>query len=112
MSWFAKGAVVGAVGSPFLAAATALVFRFPVPFADYASGPAGLAPAFAAGIWYGLIGGFVVEALLGGLGGVLGARLSSPFNRHMRAFCYAGALMGAELGVATLAVLESIIGTW
>ena len=87
MRWFAQGALVGTVGSPFLAAITALVFRFPVPFYKYVSGPAEVVLAFEGAIFYGLLGGFVVEAALGGLGGVLGARRGSSVKKPMHTFC-------------------------
>jgi hypothetical protein len=112
MRWFAEGAAIGMVGSPFLAAVTALVFRFPVPFYKYVSGPPGVVLAFEGAIFYGLLGGFLVEAVLGGLGGALGARRGWPVKKRMHRLCAIGALASAELGVMVLAVLDWVIGPW
>jgi hypothetical protein len=112
MQWFAKGAVAGMLGSPVLAAFTALVFRFPVPFYAYVSGPKGIVPAFLGSLFYGTLGGFVVEAVLGGLGGIAGARRGWPVEKRMNKLCLIWSLAGAEVGVLTLAVLDWIIGPW
>lgn len=112
MRWVAQGAAIGAIGSPLLAALTALVFRFPVPFYKYVSGLAGVVPAFEGAIFYGCLGGFVVEAALGAVGGLLGARRGWPVKKRMNMLCVIGALAGAELGVMTLAVLDWVIGPW
>src|SRR5262245_10419077 len=42
--WFGKGAIVGVAATIPLALLCALVFRFPVPFAGYLSGPRAIVP--------------------------------------------------------------------
>jgi hypothetical protein len=113
VSWFAAGALVGVVGSLPLAALSALVFRFPVPFAGYMSGPGAVVPALMGTLFYGIaLGGFVVQALLGGLGGLAGARRGWPDHKRMRRLCVTFSLVGSGIGIATLAVLDWIIGPW
>jgi hypothetical protein len=110
--WFAKGAATGVLGSPLLAGVAALVFRFPVPFHAYVSGPKGVWPAMMGSVFYGILGGFVVQVLLGGLFGVTGARQGWPVPRRMNRLCVLYALGGAEIGVLTLSVLDWMIGPW
>src|SRR5688572_11875349 len=64
------GAVAGVLGSFPLAAVVACVFRFPIPFAGYASGPGAMLPALFAALLYGVIGGAVVQAIAGASGGI------------------------------------------
>ena len=112
-AWFAKGAVVGVVGSPILAGLSALVFRFPVPFAGYMSGLEAVVPAVIGSLFYGLaLGGFAVQAVLGGIGGLTGAREAWPNRARMQRQCVTYALLGASIGVLSLALLDKIIGPW
>ena len=79
LRWFTKGAVYGVVGTLPLVAVTALVFRFPVPFVGYMSGPGAIMPTLLGALFYGVFfGGFAVQALLGGAGGLVGARRGRP----------------------------------
>ncbi len=112
-AWFAKGALVGVAGSPFLAGFSALVFRFPVPFAGYMSGVEAVVPAAIGSLFYGLVlGGFAVQAVLGGFGGITGARKAWPDRARMQRQCVAYALVGASIGVLSLALLDKVIGPW
>jgi hypothetical protein len=111
--WFAAGALIGVVGTLPLAALSALVFRFPVPFAGYMSGPEAVRPAVAAALFYGVtLGGFAVQALLGGLGGLAGARRGRPDKKRMWKLSVTGSLLGSAVGVITLAILDWIVGPW
>ena len=113
MRWFATGALIGVVGSLPLAALSALLFRFPVPFAGYMSGSRAVVPALMGTLFYGLaLGGFAVQALLGGLGGLAGARRGWPDHNRRRRLCVTHSLVGSGIGVMTLAVLDWIIGPW
>ena len=49
----------------------ALVYRFPVPFSGYVSGPAGVWDAMLATIVYALAGGFVLVPVVAGIIGAL-----------------------------------------
>jgi hypothetical protein len=112
-TWFAKGAAIGVISTVPLVALTALAFRFPVPFVGYMSGPRAIVPAVTGALFYGVaLGGFAIQALLGGAGGVAGARRGWPNPKRMQKLCAAYSLVAAESGVALLAVLDWIIGPW
>jgi hypothetical protein len=111
--WFGKGAVVGVVATLPLTVLCALVFRFPVPFAGYLSGPTAIVPALMSLVFYGvLFGGFVVQAVLGGVGGVLAEYVGAPNKGRVARLCIVFSSIGASVGVVTLAVLDKIIGPW
>jgi len=111
--WFAKGAIVGVVATLPLVALCALVFRFPVPFAGYLTGPSAIVPAMMGLLFYGVFfGGFVVQALLGGVGGLLAENIGAPNNGKIAKFCLVFSSIGASVGVVALAVLDKIIGPW
>lgn len=113
VAWFARGAVLGVAGSLPFVALSALVFRFPVPFVGYMSGPSAVVPALAGALFYGLVfWGFAVQAVLGGVGGMAGARHGAPDAKRMRKFCILFSLLGSAVGILTLAVLDKIIGPW
>ena len=107
--YFLAGAAI-AVGASFaLAALVALVFRFPIPFGSYMSGPSAVVPALFAAAFYGVIGGFPVQAVLGGIAGVTASRGGSP-NRRRAVLIYS--VLAALPGVLLLSVLDWIIGPW
>ena len=89
-----------------LAALTALLFRFPIPFGGYASGIDAVVPALLAIAFYGPLGGFIVQAILGGIAALLAAR--STAGRTPFVFATAAALPGVLL----LSILDWIIGPW
>ena len=93
-----------------LAALIALVFRFPIPFNAYLSGPTAMLPASMAVVFYGVMGGFPVQAAMGGVGAVVGSRFSAG-DRQRRA-AIIGAVVAAIPGLVVLAVLDYIIGPW
>jgi hypothetical protein len=98
---------------PPLVALCALLFRFPVPFAGYLTGPSAIVPALMSLLFYGVFfGGFVVQALLGGVGGLLAEYIGAPNRRTIARLCIVFSSIGASVGVVTLAVLDKIIGPW
>jgi hypothetical protein len=105
---FVAGALVAIVASFPLAALTALVFRFPIPFGDYLSGPDAVVPALYAAAFYGILGGFIVQGVLGGL-----AALIVPRSER-RGWVRFGAapVVAAWAGVLLLSILDWIIGDW
>jgi hypothetical protein len=107
-----QSAGVAIAGSFPLAALIALVFRFPVPFVGYQSGPRAMLPALIGVFFYGILGGVGVQAVLGGVGGVaaylLGRRRSMKTNRLTIAL----GLIAALPGLLLLAILDWIIGPW
>lgn len=87
--------------------------RFPVPFAGYLSGPSAILPALIAILFYHvLMGGFIVQALLGGLGGLFAEYLASPNTKLVKRFCVVLSTIGASFGVLMLAILDKLIGPW
>jgi len=95
-----------------LAALSALLFRFPIPFASYESGWSAMPHALAAVRFYGTLGGFVLLALLGGLGGAVAHRLGKADMRRVWRWTVSLAAAVAFCAVMLLATLDYIIGPW
>ena len=112
MKFILAGAAI-AVGATFpIAALVALVFRFPIPFGSYMSGIGAVIPALFAAAFYGIIGGFMVQALLGGLGGGLAAAATVVDRRRAWRRCVTFATLAAFPGVLLLSILDWLIGPW
>lgn len=105
-------------GAPAVAAITALVYRFPIPFAGYRSGPTAMLPAAVAICVYPLFfcgAPFVVAGILGGAVGALAHRLERVDHRSERSLFRAAVLAIALVDVpiaVLLAVLDKFIGPW
>jgi len=111
--WFGKGAVVGIIATIPLSLLCALVFRFPVPFVGYMSGPSAIYPTLIAIFFYGVpFGGFIVQGLLGGLGGLIAEHFAAHDKHSSKKLCIIFSTIGAFIGVLTLALLDKIIGPW
>ncbi|MFA7405289.1 MAG: hypothetical protein WC007_14945 [Pelobacteraceae bacterium] len=111
--WFKKGAFIGLIATIPLVLLCALLFRFPVPFAGYMSGLGAIYPALIAIFFYGvLFGGFIIQALLGGIGGLLAEHYSAHDKHNIKILCIIFSTIGAFLGVLALAILDKIIGPW
>ena len=95
-----------------LAALCALVYRFPVPFAGYESGPAAVPRALLAVLFYGAVGGIPALLAAGALGGWLAHRIARPDGRRVRRLAIAAGGAAALVGVIALAVLDLVIGPW
>lgn len=109
------GALVAVIGAYPVAALVAFFYRFPIPFAGYASGFEAVAPTFVAVTKYGAIGGFIVVAALGALAGVLGSYIASAVGVGREGSLYLLACLAvlADLPpVVLLSVLDKIIGHW
>jgi hypothetical protein len=90
---FRKGAIVGIVATIPLVELSALVFRFPVPFSGYLSGPGAIFPALISIFIYGVaLGGFIIQALLGGIGGFVADSLRHRTNTTSRSFALSSQL--------------------
>ena len=112
MKFFLAGAAMAVAVTFPLAALVALVFRFPIPFGSYMSGIAAVVPALFAVAFYGIIGGFMVQALLGGLTGGLAASAAIADRRRAWRLCATSATLAALPGVLILSILDWLIGPW
>jgi len=112
-----KSALAGATWSVIstfpIAAVTALLYRFPVPFVGYLSGIKAVVPALFAVLFYGVpLGGLVLLGVLGALGGFISAMTFRADRRRCQFVTRAWALIVSAMGILTLAVLDKIIGPW
>ena len=110
--WFVTGAAVAVTASFPLAAVSAFLFRFPIPFGGYASGPDAVIPALVATLFYGMLGGFAVQAVLGGIAGVIAGHQAGVAVGHAWKRCIGFSIVGALPGVMVLSVLDWLIGPW
>ena len=110
--WFVAGAVIAVIASFPLAVLTVLVFRFPIPFGGYASGAWAIFPVLIGTFIYGILGGFVLQAILGGLAGVLAGVRAGLNVRPAWRRCLGLSTAAALPGVLTLSVLDWLIGPW
>jgi len=78
----------------------------PIPFVGYRSGVMAMAPAMLAALFYGVMGGIPLQAVLGGVGGLLGAWSSRPDEARMRRNSLVVSILFAVPGIVTLAVLD------
>ncbi len=95
-----------------LAAVCALLYRFPVPFAGYETGPAAIPGALIAVVFYGLLGGFPALLVAGALGGAAAYGLARPDTHRVRRLALTFAALAAMLAVGSLAILDKLIGPW
>ena len=95
-----------------IAAIIALVYGFPIPFTGKLKGPAAIFPSQVAVFMYGMIGGFVVLAVLGAAGGVIARRLAPTDRPRARRLCLLFSLIATTACLMLLATLDLIIGPW
>ncbi|MBB6440458.1 hypothetical protein [Phycisphaera mikurensis] len=106
------GAFAAIVWTFPIVALFALLYRFPIPFAGYMTGPAAVPPAMLAVLFYGALGGVFVQ-LLAGLGaGVAAWWWARPNRSRSNRYAVALAALAAVPGVLLLAVLDHLIGPW
>ena len=106
------GAVSATVLAFPLAALCAIVYRFPVPFAGYASGIDDVPYVLMGVLFYGLLGGFPVLAAAGVLAGWAAHHTGQPDPRAVRRLALTFGGVSASLAVVLLAVLDKLIGPW
>ena len=63
-------------------------------------------------VFYGVLGGFVVQAVLGGLGALVASKIEPSSPPASSRWCLVVSLVAASLGVIALATLDWIIGPW
>jgi len=113
VGWAVLRGALWAVALAFpLAAVCALLYRFPVPFAGYETGPAAVPGALVAVAFYGVLGGFPVLLAAGALGGAVAYVVGRPDAQRVRRLALAVAGLVATLGVGFMAVLDKLIGPW
>jgi len=95
-----------------LAALSALLYRFPVPFAGYLTGPVAIPGALLAVLFYGVLGGFPVLFAAGALGGVLASVIGGSSPERIRWLTRGLAFVSALASVIVLATLDKLIGPW
>lgn len=95
-----------------LAAICALLYRFPVPFAGYLSGPVAVPLALVAVVFYGILGGFPALLTAGALGGAAAYAIGRTDVRRVRRLTLAFAGLIALVSVELLAVFDKLIGSW
>lgn len=102
-----------AIGGAFPAAGlVALIYGFPIPFRGKEQGVEAVGFAMAAVLFYGVLGGFVVLAVLG----LLAAGIADAVGRGNPArtilLTVVFALSASLLCAVSLAVLDLFIGPW
>ena len=111
--WFWRGCATGILATIPLVLLCALSIRFPVPFAGYLRGPEAVVPALLSLLFYGVFfGGFIVQGLFGGIGGLAAQRIAGAETRRTWKLCLLFGSLGAVPGVMTLAFLDRMIGPW
>jgi hypothetical protein len=95
-----------------VAGVLALLYRFPVPFAGYVSGLPGVGYAMVAVLFYGIVGGFPLLAVLGGIVGALATRTAPPGSRFPWGRVIMACMLPDVAALSLLAVLDKIIGPW
>ncbi len=106
-----QGAVFPVLWSFPLAAASAMLYRFPIPLAGYQSGPSAVIPSLVAVGIYGLLGGFPLIAAIGAAAGWI-VRAKTPEEQSVTYVMQAISFVIAAVGVMIMANLDYIIGPW
>lgn len=111
--WLAAlwGAVVAVLTAPFAAAVVASVYRFPIPFGEYARGIGDATNAAFASVFYLVLGEGLLLAVCGAGAGVFLAR-GGRRQRRVLALSAAASFGMALVGAVVLATLEEFIGAW
>ena len=112
MKWVLGGAASAVILTFPAAVITAIVFRFPIPLGGYQSGFEAVPLVLAAVVFYGLIGGFTVVGVLGGIAGLAAHGLYQPNQQLVRRGTICLSAVAAILSVFLLAVLDKLIGPW
>ena len=94
------------------AAAVALVYGFPVPFAGKLRGLDAVVPSLRAVLYYGALGGFAVLGLLGAAAGAAAQRVGGSDRPRVYRLCLLLSALVSGACIAFLAVLDRIIGPW
>lgn len=105
-------AITAMVSSVPLAGIIGLLFRFPVPFAGYVSGPAAFFAAMFAAFFYSVVGGVIVQAIAGFAGGLIAYKVTRRHPERMRIVILLCGMASALPGLLLLSMLDWIVGPW
>jgi hypothetical protein len=94
------------------AALCTAAFRFPIPFGGYVSGVGAIPLSAIAVTFYGTLGGFVLQALLGAGAGVWASRQGALRGVNTSRLCLWAATGASVPGVLLLVTLDWFIGPW
>lgn len=107
-----RGPLTAIIGAFPAAALVGLVYGFPIPFDSKRHGINAVLPSFIAVVFYGLLGGFVVLALLGWMAGRVAAIMSEGDLVKEKRLTMFMALGASLLCTIFLSVLDLLIGPW
>lgn len=88
------------------------VWRFPIPFVGYRSGPAQAGQALYAMGFYGVLGGFAVLGVLGAVAGLIMRGMRPQDEQEQKRLTRIITAMIALAAATLLAALDKIIGPW
>ncbi len=111
------GPVLGGAGASVglvfpLAALCVGLFRFPVPFVGYASGWGSVPEVLYAVRFYGVLGGFPLLLVAGGIAGAVAVWLAGHDRAKVWRWTFGLAGGCALTAVLILATLDYVIGPW
>ncbi len=106
------GGLISVLSAFPIAAILVSVFRFPIPFGGYVSGPKYIFMAMIAVLMYGIaLGGFLLLAAVGAIAGAVGRAAGSTIKRQRR-IGWLLSLIASFLLLLLLATLDWFIGNW
>ncbi|EKE25756.1 MAG: hypothetical protein ACD_5C00042G0001 [uncultured bacterium] len=91
------------------AAVLVSLFRFPIPFDEYATGFSYAVPAMLGVIFYGILGGFIVLAALGALAGHISIKMGSD-ELEIKKLTIMFSAIFAFMAAFILSILDYVIG--
>ncbi|MBB5915927.1 hypothetical protein BJY24_004839 [Nocardia transvalensis] len=114
LSWIGPfvGGVAAVLTAPLAAAVVAIVYRFPVPFGEYARGLEDAGTAALASVFYLMFGGVLVLAVGGTVAGWIVQRSAGTDSARVGWASLAAAFGVALVCALLLATLEFFIGPW
>jgi hypothetical protein len=106
------GALAAVLTAPVAAAMVASVYRFPIPFGEYAAGLHEAVNAALAAVFYLVTGGGMLLAVLGGAAGLMIVRAHGRRLGRALALTTAAGFGLAVVGAFALALLEHVLAPW
>ncbi len=108
-----RGAWIAVIAALPIAALLGLLFRFPVPFGTIEGGIVHVIPSLFAVVFYGVfLGGFVVLAIGGAIGGVVAYFACHADRSSVLRLTNFLAIGFSSVALFLLSILDWIIGPW